>query len=146
MSDLIQEFKGKNVLEWKNWYIKRNPNAIDKSLDRIMPMIDNLKDAINKIDKKMVKDWLIDLLVYKTFSGLKNQEAILKKVAEIKNTDYRLSDPKEEAKGVDGLIGERKVSIKPYTYKAKKSLSEKIDCDFIFYEKKKDGINIDINF
>ncbi|MGB9710374.1 MAG: MjaI family restriction endonuclease [Thermodesulfovibrio sp.] len=34
------------------------------------------------------------------------QEAILKKGAELKGTNYRLSDPGEESKGIDSYIGD----------------------------------------
>ena len=57
-------------------------------------------------------------------------------------TTYRLATPEEESKAIDGLIGERYVSIKPTTYEAKKSLPEKIEVPVMFYEKLKDGIKI----
>ena len=65
--------------------------------------------------------------------------------AKMKNTTYRLSNPQEESKGIDGYIGKEPVSIKPITYKTKNMLNEKIDVKFIFYDKKKDGINVDIS-
>ncbi|HDL16012.1 MAG TPA: MjaI family restriction endonuclease, partial [Euryarchaeota archaeon] len=71
------------------------------------------------------------------------QEAILKKAAEIKGVDYRLSDNTDESKGIDGYIGDIPVSIKPDTYKVKRSLSENIDVKIIYYKKVKDGIEVD---
>lgn len=44
-----------------------------------------------------------------------------------------------------GFIGDIPVSIKPITYRTKNMLSEQIDCKFIFYDKKKDGISVDIS-
>ena len=93
----------------------------------------------------MVKEWVRDLVIDKTFIGLKFQEAILKRVAKMKKLSYRLSNPQEESKGIDGFIGDVPVSIKPITYKTKNMLSEKIEVKFIFYDKKKDGINVDIS-
>jgi len=87
-------------------------------------MVNNLKEAIQKIDKKMVKRWVEDLVLEKTFIGLRFQEAILKKIANIKKEKYRLSNPQEELKGIDGFIGNTPVSIKPATYKTKNSLIE----------------------
>lgn len=43
------------------------------------------------------------------------------------------------------FIGETPVSIKPMTYKTKNMLREQIEVKFIFYDKKKDGINVDIS-
>ena len=145
LSELIQECPHKEFKKWKEWYLKRYPDAINKAADRIMPMIEGFKEAINKIDRDMVKKWVDDLVIDKTFIGLKFQEAILKRVAKMKNTSYRLSAPQEESRGIDGFIGELPVSIKPLTYKTKDMLNEQIEAKIIFYDKKKDGINVDIS-
>jgi hypothetical protein len=106
-------------------------------------MVKNLKDAIEKIDEDIVERWVRDLMIVKTFMGLRFQEAVLKKCAEMLNTDFRLSELEEESKGIDGYIGNTPVSIKPDTYKAKSALSEKIPAKLIYYTKVKDGILID---
>jgi len=144
LSDLIQKCPHKEYEKWKEWYLEQQPKAINNATDKIFEMIKNLKEAINKIDKEMVKSWVKDLVIDKTFIGLKFQEAILKRVAKIKNTTYKLSNPKEESKGIDGFIGNVPVSIKPTTYKTKNMLREQIEVKFIFYDKKKDEINVDI--
>ena len=46
----------------------------------------------------MVEQWVRDLVIVKTFAGLRFQEAILKKGAEIKGTGYRFANPDEESK------------------------------------------------
>lgn len=91
----------------------------------------------------MVNEWAKDLVLVKTFLGLKFQAAVLKKAAEIKGVDYRLSDNAEESKGIDGYIGDIPVSIKPDTYKIKKGLSEQIGAKLIYYKKLKTGIEVD---
>ncbi len=106
-------------------------------------MVELLKGSIAKINKEMIEKWVKDLVVTKTFLGLKFQEAILKRIAEVMKTTYRLATPEEESKGVDGLIGNKPVSIKSITYKTKNSLNEKINVPIIFYDKKKDGILIE---
>jgi ribosomal protein S19 len=145
LSELIQECPHKEYSKWKEWYLQKQPKAIDNATDKIFPMIEELKKAINQIDKDMVRGWVKDLVIDKTFIGLKFQEAILKRVAKLKKTTYKLSNPQEESKGIDGFIGDVPVSIKPITYKTKNMLSEKIEVKFIFYDKKKDGINVDIS-
>jgi len=145
LSDLIQKCPHKEYEKWREWYLEQQPEAIDKATDRIFEMVKNLKESINKINKQMVRDWVEDLVIDKTFIGLKFQEAILKRVAKIIKKDYRLSNPQEESKGIDGFIGDIPVSIKPITYKTKNMLREQIEVKFIFYDKKKDGINVDIS-
>jgi len=145
LSDLIQKCPHKDYKKWKEWYLEQHPEAIDKATNRIFEMVKNLKEAVNNIDKEMVKSWVKDLVIDKTFIGLKFQEAILRRIARLKKVKYRLSTPQEESEGIDGFIGNMPVSIKPLTYKSKKKLREKIEVKIIFYDKKKDGINVDVS-
>jgi len=142
MSELIQHFSGKTLAEWERWYIEQKPDAIRTATERVLQMVKNLKNAIEKIDRKMVEEWVRDLVVVKTFMGLRFQEAILKKGAEIIGTDYSLSDFGEESKGIDGYIGDIPVSIKPDTYKIKAALREDIAVKIIYYRKIKNGIEV----
>jgi hypothetical protein len=145
LSELIQKCPYKEYHKWKDWYLQQQPNAINDASKKVFAMIEELRKAINQIDENMVKKWVKDLVIDKTFIGLKFQEGILKRIAKIKNTNYRLSNPQEESKGIDGFVGDIPISIKPITYKTKNMLKEKIDVKIIFYEKKKDGIIIDIS-
>ncbi|MBE2227728.1 MAG: MjaI family restriction endonuclease [Ignavibacteria bacterium] len=142
MSDLIQEFKGNKIREWEDWYLDKHPEAISIAAKKIFDMITNFKDVMSKIDKEMVERWVKDLVIIKTFVGLKFQEAILKTVAENFKTSYRLAEPVEESLGIDGIIGEKAISIKPITYQNMAALPENIQTTIIYYEKIKDGIKI----
>jgi len=143
LSDLIQEFPGKKFEEWKAWYLEKHPDAIKNARGKIFDMVEKIKHAVNEIDENMVNEWAKDLVLVKTFLGLKFQEAVLKKAAEIKGVDYRLSDNTEESKGIDGYVGDIPVSIKPDTYKIKKGLSEQIGAKLIYYKKLKTSIEVD---
>jgi hypothetical protein len=143
LTDLIQEFPGKTLSEWEQWYLQRYPNAINIAKEKIISMLENFKDAMRKIDEDMVYEWARDLVIVQTFIGLQFQEAILKKGAEIKGVSYRLSEKAGESQGIDGYIGNVSVSIKPETYKTKKSLSEEIQAKMIYYKKVKNGIEVD---
>lgn len=144
LSELIQEFPGQTFEEWVEWYQHRYPQAIDEATDKIISMVKNFDNAIQKIDRNLVKSWVEDLVLVKTFAGLRFQEAILKKLSKIKGCEYRLADPFEESKGIDGFVGEEAYSIKPTTYESKQSLAEDIEVKIIFYEKKSDGIVFEI--
>lgn len=143
LSELIKECPEKTYEGWKNWYLTKYPRTIENASEKINEMVNNLKEAIQKIDKTMIKKWVEDLVLEKTFIGLRFQEAILKKVANIKKEKHRLSTPQEESKGIDGFIGDIPISIKPITYRTKKSLRENIDAKIIYYDKTKSGLNID---
>ncbi|MGQ9706438.1 MAG: MjaI family restriction endonuclease [bacterium] len=142
MSELIQKFEGRTLSEWEEWYLKKKPNAIKNATEKILQKLKELKNSLNKIDQTTVEQWVRDLVIVKTFAGLRFQEAIFKKGAEIKGTDYRLAEPEEESKGIDGFIGDVPVSIKPHTYKLKQ-LPENISIKIIYYEKLEDGVDID---
>jgi hypothetical protein len=55
---------------------------------------------------------------------------------------WRLATIEEEAKGIDGYIGTQSVQVKSGTYRVETHLSEVIETPIIYYEKKKDGIEI----
>ncbi|SMO63425.1 MjaI restriction endonuclease [Balnearium lithotrophicum] len=144
MSELIKEFSGKTLEEWEEWYLEHYPDAIEKATKKVLEMVDNFRKVINQIDESMVRKWIRDLVIVKTFVGLRFQEAILRKVADKFSLDYRLSTPEEESKGIDGYIGSVPVSLKPKSYQAKEMLPEEIKIDIIYYEKQKDGLKITI--
>ena len=143
LTEFIKECPERTYEGWKKWYLLKYPNAIESATERINEMMDKLKEAIKSIDESMIKKWVEDLVLEKTFVGLRFQEAILKKVASVKNTNYRLAEPKEESQGIDGFVGDTPVSIKPLTYKTKNALREEIKAKIIFYNKTKSGLEID---
>ena len=143
MSELVQECPYKTYREWRQWYLSRKPNAIADATQRIKTMVGNLRVAIVLIDDNMIKTWVEDLVIAKSFTGLHFQQAILSRVAKMKRTTFRIASPDEESKGIDGYIGQEKVSIKPETYKSKLGLPESIRIPIIYYEKLKDGVRVD---
>ena len=70
-------------------------------------MHENLAEASPKIDRDLVRRWVEDLVLVKTFTGLRFQEAILRKLAELKGCDYRLAHPYEESQGIARLCRRR---------------------------------------
>lgn len=71
LTDLIQDFSGKTIDEWKEWYLQRHPDAIENAKEKILSMLENMKDALNKIDGNMVNQWVRDIVIVQTFLGLK---------------------------------------------------------------------------
>lgn len=142
MSELIQKFDGKTYRQWEQWYTNRYPDAIGQASDHTWAMLQKMKKTMNSISKPMVRRWISELILAKTYIGLKFQKSILKKIASMKGTTYRLSNPEEEAKGIDGYIGATAVSIKPVTYKNQPLMQDTIRVPIIYYEKVRGGINV----
>lgn len=143
MSELIQAFPGKSLAEWIEWYSEQQPNAVNNATDKIWSKLQEMKEAVALIDKPMVEAWVKDLVYTKTYCGLKFQEAILAYLAREYNTTYRLASIEEESQGIDGYLNNNPVQIKSITYKQEALLSEVINVPIIYYDKKKDGINIE---
>lgn len=138
MTELIKECPYKTREGWEKWYISKYPTKIDDATEKILPMVNNLKNAIELIDKKMVKTWVEDLIFNKTPEGLIIQEIILNEISKRLHTSYRMATKEEESKNIDGYIGEIPVQIKPETYLAQKPIvKEKINISIIYYNYKK---------
>jgi hypothetical protein len=146
MSELIEECPKGTYEQWVKWYSEKMPQAVDDATEKVYEMVKNLASAFPLIDKALVRKWVEDLVITKTFTGFCFQESILKAISERKNVHYRRSTPDEESRYIDGYIGEVPVSIKPVTYKTKTMLHENINVKLIYYEKLKDGIRVEYDF
>lgn len=148
LSDLFPEFQNSSTeisLEnWSEWYSKLYPDSIEKATEKIFNQVENLKQAIQLIDKNLVREWVKDLVITKTYNGLYVQKAILAKLAIIEKTSYRLATPEEESRGIDGFVGDIAYSIKPDTYKTMKRLSEEINVKMIYYNKTKTHLKFEV--
>lgn len=145
MSELIQGFPGETLEEWIDWYTQKHPEAVQKATDRIFAMYQAMSEAFASINKEMIEAWVKDLVYNKTYCGLKFQSAIIAFLANKMGKSWRLANTEEEAKGIDGVIGDTPVQIKSSTYKLEARLGENIEIPIIYYDKKKDGISIEYN-
>lgn len=148
MSELFPEFMASGaeitIENWRAWYLERYPDAFEKATDKIYAQVQNLRDAIQLIDRKMVEHWVEDLVIAKTFNGMYVQKAILASLAEREGSSYRLATPEEESVGIDGYVGDTPYSIKPDSYKTMGRLSETIAVKMVFYTKTKNGLTIEV--
>ncbi|MCH5164085.1 MAG: MjaI family restriction endonuclease [Clostridiales bacterium] len=149
LSELFPEYqngaKVVSITNWQEWYLEHYPNAIENATDKIFGQVENLKVAIQLIDREMVKKWVEDLVIAKTFNGMYVQKAILSTLASKKGLAYRLAYPEEESIGIDGYVGDVAYSIKPNTYKTMNRLSERIDVKMIYYTKTKNCLKIEVD-
>jgi hypothetical protein len=146
MSELIEKCPKGTYNDWVKWYSERMPEALDDATERVYLMVQNLASAIKLVDKSLVRKWVEDLVLAKTFTGFCFQESILKAIAERKWLKYRRATPEEESRFIDGYVGDTPVQIKPVTYKTKNMLHENINVKLIYYEKLKDGIRVEYDF
>jgi hypothetical protein len=107
MSELIEQCPKGTYEQWVKWYSQSMPKAIDEATERVCEMVRNLASAITVIDKPLVRRWVEDLVLTKTFVGFCFQESILKAISARKSVGYRRSTPEEESKFIDGYVGTR---------------------------------------
>ena len=62
LSDLFPEFlsscKTQSLKYWEYFYNQHHPDAINEAVDRICSQLDNLKQAMELIDRDMVEEWV----------------------------------------------------------------------------------------
>ena len=153
MNDLVEEFREKNpdgdFEDWKEFYMEyhNGEKRLQESTEKTYDMLKNMKEAMEKIDRDMVRDYVEDLVLYKTYQGFDMQELVLQKLSEKFDMDYEMGDAEDESRGIDGYLGGNPISIKPSTYKQKEKLSEEIDAPIIYYEEysSSNAIRVDVS-
>ncbi len=144
MTDLIREANPETYADWELWYREHHGEKLDVAVDRILSQLEKHREADAAITREMVVSWVEDLVLAKTFAGLRAQDAILMLVAaRYAKGDYKEADASDESKGIDGYVGGQPVQIKPVTYKRQSHLPEKIDVPVIYYEKVRSDYKIE---
>lgn len=136
VSELIRECPAQDYEGWRDWYLTRYPKAIDKATDRVVAMLEQIRGAMDRIDRETVLRWVTELVLEQTYVGLRVERAILEEAAHRLGRTLRLSSPEDESRGIDGYLDGIPVSVKPNTYKAMDTIGETIDARMIYYEKR----------
>ena len=140
VSELIQECPARDYEGWCTWYLSKYPKAIEQATERVLEMLELLRDAMDGIDPDTVHQWITELVLTKTYTGLRVQHAILEETARKLGKTLHQSSPDDESCGIDGYLDGQAVSVKPDTYRTSMaSHVETIDARVIYYEKKTNG-------
>jgi hypothetical protein len=84
-------------------------------------------------------------VIVKTYLGMRFQQAILAKLAEVSGLPLAPAGPSEEARGIDGFLGNQPVFIKPKSYAQAPAHHEILPARLVVYEKTKDGIAVEFD-
>jgi hypothetical protein len=139
LPQFLEESEDTSIEAWEKWYMGKYPDSMDEATDKIAAQIANLKQSITTVDRDMIKKWVRDLVITKTYTGLNIQEIILIKSASEERSGYRMATPEEESRGIDGFVGSNAYSVKPQSYEYKKMLNETIEVTMVKYTKEKTG-------
>lgn len=145
VSELIHECPARDYEGWCTWYLSKYPKAIEQATERVLEMLELLRDAMDDIDPDTVRKWITELVLAKTYTGLRVQQAILEETARRLGETLRPSSPDDESRGIDGYLDGQAVSVKPVSYKNTAAAHiETIDASMIYYEKKNGTIVADL--
>ncbi len=135
MSELIVESNAGTYEDWVKWYTRRMPNAIEDATAKVWGQVQKYVEAGQSIDQEMVRAWVKDLVLTKTYTGLGIQLAVLQAVSrETGLAPIRPAAREDESRGIDGYLASQPVSVKPETYGFKAMvLPEKIEVPVIYY-------------
>ena len=114
----------------------------EDAVKRMMTMLTELKDCLNKINENTVKHFVHDQLITDSYLGHKVIEAVLMKVSVHKNSSYEVAHEKD---GFDGYIGSVPVLIEPFKNHQDPCLDEDI-MKRIFYKKDGEILHIYVDF
>jgi MjaI restriction endonuclease. len=51
--------------------LKKKPDAIKNATEKIFQKLEEFKNSLNKIDRATVEQWVRDLLIVRTYAGLR---------------------------------------------------------------------------
>ena len=120
--EMFRGRKFRSLNEYKKIYSSKFPDAIGNAVEEILEDFKRLGIPSKKRReyKRYVKLFVEELVIGRSYRGLKIQEVILIKMANILKQDYRWGTNKEDSSGIDGFIGDIPVSVKPDTCQQKK--------------------------
>lgn len=151
MSDIVEEFRQEypegTFEDWVNYYKEEynGDERIEEATEMAYPMVEKMREAFEQIDEEMTRQYLRDLVLFKSYEGFDIQEAVLKKLGEMYEVEVQQADAQDESKGIDGYLGDQPVQVKPVTYKD--NLQENIEVPIVFYDQNKSNktMKVDIS-
>ena len=129
---------------WKGYHIKNYPNALQDAIKRTEDMIKNFQSAMNSINSKLIKEWIMDLLYDKTFYGF-NLEATIKLYFSHLGFTVRNSTPEDESKNIDLYLDNKPYQIKPKSLDHKQAIKSLIQIPIITYYEELNSIAIEFD-
>lgn len=151
MSELIEEFREEHpegtFEDWVNFYFEEydGEQRIQDATEKMYPMVEKMKEAFEQVDRDMTRDFIRDLVLFKTYEGFDIQEAVLRKLGEKFDVETRRATSEEERQGIDGYIGDQPVQVKAETYKD--NLQDNIAVPIVYYDENKSNkaMSVDIS-
>lgn len=129
----VEKGQRKNDLEaWKAYHREQCPEAIERATEKAWAMMLNFKEAIDKIDKPLVREWVEDLVYDKTYYGLDN-ENLIKLYFIDQGLTVEPASEEDESRNIDAYINGRPYQVKPDSHKKESNIADRIAIPIIYY-------------
>jgi hypothetical protein len=137
-------FNGQSIEEWKKYLTDVDPYIIDKVVNKIMDKSIEMCITAPYLNYDTVKIWAEDLIFYKTFIGFYIENLVFETISKKFGLKFhRKLTSNDESLGIDGYLNDKPFNVKPKTFKNKKNPSNKVNCEIIYYNLKKNLIEIE---
>lgn len=142
-TSVIEEFGGKTFEDWERFYEQKRPGALDTAGREIYNAIEMLRNALELVDKELVRHWVEEAVLKRTYATWRIQETILRNIAKLQGKPFRQPDDHESEAGIDGFIDERPFSVRPVSHYFKGPPEEQdAPVDVVYFEKAKRGLKV----
>jgi hypothetical protein len=142
-ASVIEEFEGKTFEDWERFYEKNRPGALDTASREIYSAMEKLRNALELVDKELIRHWVEEAVLKRTYAAWRIQETILRHIAKLQGKPFRQADDQESEAGIDGFIGERPFSVRPVSHYFKAPPEEQgTQVDVMYFEKAKRGLKV----
>lgn len=130
-----REFPDGDYEDWVTFYNEEydGEKRIEDAMTKTYQMLSNFKDVIDLIDKTMVREYVRELIYYKTPQGFDDEKVIFEKLAEVYGREYHAGTAEEEPEGIDGYLDDQPISIKSESYK-RKGTPDDISAPIVYYK------------
>ena len=140
---VIEEFDGKAFEDWERFYEQKRPGALDTASREIFSAVEKLQKALALVNEELVRHWVEEAVLKRTYAAWRIQETILKHIAKRQGKPFRQPDDQESEAGIDGFIDERPFSVRPVSHYFKGPPEEQdAQVDVVYFEKVKSGLKV----
>lgn len=142
-TSVIEEFEGKTFEDWERFYEQKRPGALDTASREIYDAMAKLRKALKLVDKELVRHWVEEAVLKRTYAVWRIQETILRHIAKLQGKPFRQADDQESEAGIDGFIDECPFSVRPISHYFKGPPEEQdAQVDVVYFEKAKSGLKV----
>lgn len=144
ISELLEDFRKEHpngdYQDWKEFYLEENDGEerLDEATEKLLDMLHEFRRVLDEIDEEMAKEYIFDLVLYKSYLGEDVEAVILNKLGDI----YKKEVSPARLDSFDGFVGDQAVRIEPYDDYNKEDNSENIP--IVYYKENKRDQSIEL--